>query len=112
MEVNQLKESITKVLDDKRGLDIRVVNLDGRTIIADYFIIATGSSAPHLRALAEAIESELEQLDLRPLRKEGIADARWIVLDYGSIIVHLFNRESRDYYCLEKLWENDNTDMT
>ena len=106
MDTKQLKDAIVKVLQDKKGLDIRVVDLDGRTIIADYFIIATGTSAPHLRALAEYIESEIEKSKLRPLRKEGLREGGWIVLDYGSIIVHLFNRESRDYYCLEKLWGN------
>ena len=110
MDTKQLKDAIVKVLQDKNGLDIRVVDLDGRTIIADFFIIATGSSTPHLRALAEYIESGLEKDGIRPLRKEGLREGGWIVLDYGSIIVHLFNRESRDYCCLEKLWgSEDNT---
>ncbi|MGI6213781.1 MAG: ribosome silencing factor [Christensenellales bacterium] len=106
MEIIKLRDTVIKALQEKNGLDIKAVNLDGRTIIADYFIIATGNNGPHLRALADYTEEQLEANGVSPLRKEGVGEGRWIVLDYGSIIVHLFNRESRDYYCLEKLWGN------
>jgi ribosome-associated protein len=69
------------------------------------FVIATGTSRPHVQALAEGVEERLrEDLDLKPLRNEGKAEAEWILLDYGDIIVHLFQASAREYYGLERLW--------
>lgn len=69
------------------------------------FVIATGTSRPHVQALAEGVEERLrEDLDLKPLRNEGKAEAEWILLDYGDIIVHLFQAAAREYYGLERLW--------
>lgn len=107
MEIIKLKDTIIEVLVDKKALDIKVLDLADQTVIADYFIIATGRSTTQLRALAENLEEKLEKEDVFVLRKEGIREGRWVVMDYGSVIVHLFNSENRDYYCLEKLWEKE-----
>ncbi len=102
----KLAERIRDILDEKKGLDIQIVDLAGKTIIADYFVIASGRSKPHIRALAEELELELKKDDILPLTIEGRESARWILLDYGSTIVHVFHEEDRAFYSLEKLWQD------
>ena len=104
METKKLAESIGKFLSDKKAEDVSLISVSDKTIIADYFIIATGSSMTHVRALCENLEEEMDKNGIAPLRREGIREGRWAVLDYGDIIVHIFNDESRDFYNLEKLW--------
>jgi len=73
-------------------------------VITDLFVIATGTSRPHVQALAEEAEAELKEIDRRPLRREGLKDATWVLLDYGDIVIHVFDQETRSYYDLERLW--------
>lgn len=72
--------------------------------IADVFVIATGTSRPHVQTLAEAIEERLAVRGRKPLRVEGLAEGLWVLLDYGDVLVHLFQQEPRSYYALERLW--------
>lgn len=105
MESFELKEKIKAILDDKQGGDILDVALEGKTSIADYFVIATGKNLVHTRALAEAVEEKLEAEGIFAKRKDGLTEMRWVVLDYGDVIVHLFQGATRDFYALEKLWK-------
>jgi len=73
-------------------------------VITDLFIIATGTSRRHVQTLAEEAEAELKEIDRRPLRREGLADATWVLLDYGDIVIHVFDHVTRSYYDLERLW--------
>lgn len=99
-------ENIVKALDSKRGEDICAIGVGDLTIVADYFIIANGSSTTQTKALAEEVEFKMSQLGVEPLRKEGYQGQTWIVLDYGDVVVHVFYKETRDYYNLERLWSD------
>lgn len=99
-------KTIVKALDSKRGEDIKAVNIRDITIIADYFIIAGASSTTQAKALADAVEYELGKLGIQPVRTEGYSAANWIILDYTDIVVHVFYKETRDLYKLEKLWSD------
>jgi ribosome-associated protein len=100
-------KTIVKALDSKRGEDIKAVNIRDITIIADYFVIAGASSTTQTKALADAVEYELErQHGIKPVRTEGYSAANWIILDYTDIVVHVFYKETRDLYKLEKLWSD------
>ena len=107
-EVSQQEalKTIIKALDSKRGEEIKAVNIHDLTIIADYFVIAAGGSTTQTKALADSVEYELKQLGVEPVRQEGYAGANWIILDYNDIVVHVFYKETRDFYNLEKLWQD------
>ncbi|HHT83631.1 MAG: ribosome silencing factor [Christensenellales bacterium] len=106
-----LKDEIVKTLQNKKAMDITVINIAEQTTIADYFIIATAKNAAQAKALVESLEESLEKKETRALRKEGVREARWVVIDYASVIVHIFNDETRDFYNLEKLWiKGDNVE--
>ena len=98
--------AIVKALDSKRGEDIQAIGIGDLTILADYFVIANGSSTTQTKALAEEVEFKMSQLGIEPLRTEGYQGQTWIVLDYGDIVVHVFYKETRSYYNLERLWSD------
>jgi ribosome-associated protein len=89
---------------EKKALDVTVLDLSGLTVIADYFVICSGESTTQVKAVAEFIEQEFAQKRIRPLGIEGVAHSHWILLDYGDVIIHVFEKETRAYYNLEKLW--------
>lgn len=95
-----------KVLDDKKGEDIISLNLEGRTSICDYFVICSGTSTTHVKALCDSLDEKFKEKGLTPKSKEGYTDGRWIALDYGDIVVHIFNDETRLFYHLERLWSS------
>ena len=101
---NEKLSTIVKALDSKRAEDIRIIEIGDLTIVADYFVIANGTSSTQTKALAEEVEFKMSQLGIEPNRTEGYQGATWVVLDYGDIIVHVFYKETRDYYQLERLW--------
>ena len=101
----QLKDLIINALEDKKAEDIVALNVAERTILADFFIICSGKSTTQVKALAENVEEKLEAEGIFATRKEGLREGRWAVLDYGSVIVHVFNSDTRDFYALEKLWK-------
>lgn len=97
-------EKIVKTLDRKKAQDVKVLKVTDLTILADYFIIANGGSTTQTKSLAGEVEFQLSQAGVEPTRTEGYSSSEWIVLDYSDIIVHVFNKDSRDYYQLERLW--------
>lgn len=99
--------AICKVLYDKKAIDILALHIGDKTIIADWFVVASGTSVTHVRALCDELEEKAQELGLPIRRKEGYDDARWIVLDFGFALVHLFHPEERAYYNIERLWEGD-----
>ena len=106
MTIEEKKEAMKTILEDKKAREVEVISLAGRTSLADYFIIATGGSIPHIRALADDIQLQMKtRYDVMPDHVEGYQAARWILLDYMDIVVHVFHEEDREYYSLEKLWE-------
>ncbi len=97
--------AVCKALADKRGKDIVCLYVREKTDLCDYFVIASGSNAPQIRAMGERVEELVEkELGLVPTRTEGVRDGRWAVVDYGDVIVHVFNDETRLFYHLERLW--------
>ena len=95
---------IAEVLDDRKAQDIKIINVNKKTVIADYFVIAGGSSRTQVNALADEVEYKLGLEGIEPTKVEGRGDGSWVLLDFDSVIVHVFGRESRDFYKLEKLW--------
>lgn len=104
LDVAQLSETLRQILDDGKAEDITVLDLAGKTSLADAMIIATGGSDRHVNALAERIVSKLKDLRLKTPRVEGMPVCDWVLIDTGDIIIHLFRPEVRGFYNLEKLW--------
>ena len=97
--------TVCKALSDKLGKDIVSLYVREKTDICDYFIIASGSNAPQIRAMGERVEELVEkEFGIVPTRTEGVRDGRWAVIDYADVIVHIFNDETRLFYHLERLW--------
>ncbi len=113
-EVNQSVNEISahqvaaKAADDKKALDVLVLDLREITSLADYFVIASGTSDRHVRTIAEEIEAKLKAFGYKALSQEGLDDASWVLLDYGDIVVHVFLNETRDFYKIERLWADAN----
>lgn len=100
-------DAAAHAIDDKKGLDIAVMDVSDHLVITDVFVMATGTSRRHVKSLSDAVIEKLRgDLDRRPLRKEGTEEANWILLDYGDIVVHVFDEETREFYDLERLWGN------
>ena len=107
MTSNEKTQLICKILSDKKADGIVYIAVETKTSLCDYFIIAGGRSKTQVKALAENLEEKLKkEYDIVPRRTEGIQGGRWAVLDYEDVIVHLFGDEERDFYRLERLWED------
>ena len=103
-EAAELAHRIVEIASDKKGSDIVMLRTAELTTMADFFVICSGRSDRQVQALAGAIIEELREDGIRPLGTEGLNAARWVLLDYGSVIVHVFAPEERDYYGLDRLW--------
>ncbi|NLL69802.1 MAG: ribosome silencing factor [Epulopiscium sp.] len=93
-------------LDEKQGEDIRILDIHGISILADYFVITHGNNQNHVQALAEHVIESLAEAGYRLLRREGEATSSWILLDYGHIMIHVFGKEERNFYDLERIWSD------
>lgn len=91
-------------LGEKKAQDIKMVRVDNQTIIADYFVIATGTSTTHIKSLADELEFRLGKEGYSPSRIDGVNNDSWVLMDYGSVLIHIFKPESREFYKLDKLW--------
>ena len=101
----QLADRICKALSEKRGRDIVTLYVREKTALCDYFVIASASNSPQIRAMGERVEEVIsKEYGIDPTRTEGVRDGRWAVIDYGDVIVHIFNDETRLFYHLERLW--------
>ena len=103
---DELVKETVKILDAKKAGGITVLKVTNQTVIADYFVICTGNSNTQIKSLSDELEFKLKQRGLEPKNIEGFREASWIVMDYNSVIVHIFNREQREFYNLEKLWND------
>ena len=109
----ELAAAIVNILYEKKAHDIKLLRVTDQTIIADYFVIATGTSNTQIKALADELEYKTGLDGVKPSSTEGFREATWIVLDYASVIVHIFNRETREFYNLEKLWgDSESVDVS
>lgn len=100
----EIAYQVTKALDEKQGRDIRLLKIDRVSSLADYFLICTGTSNTHVKTLCDYAEYTLEQLGETMLSREGHRGNSWELLDYGSIVVHVFTEDARKFYDLERLW--------
>lgn len=112
MSPEEIKNAVCKELDERKAVDITVLNVSHLTVVADYFVICTARSNKQVKALAEYVSEKLEDAGVPTLRSDGVREGKWAVLDFGSVIVHIFNDDTRMFYCLEKLWtDGDNVEF-
>lgn len=105
-DAKALAEAIADVLDSKKGHDIKVLYVEDKTVITEYFVICTGNSSTQVKALLGEVEYRLEQRGVTPYGIEGRDNNSWMILDYSNVIVHVFSREAREFYNLDKLYED------
>jgi ribosome-associated protein len=92
-------------LDNKKGMDVKLLAVGDQTVLADYFVLATGTSNTHVRALSDEVEFKLkEELQVEPSHIEGASGNAWTLLDYGCVVINIFTAQARDFYKLERLW--------
>ena len=102
-----MKDMVTKIAEilyDKKAQNIVALDVKELTVITDCMLIATGRSTIQVRTLADEVEERMTEMGYEPIRKEGMQEGRWVVLDYGEVLVHIFHMEERDFYRLDKLW--------
>ena len=107
MEVAEIKKNIEQILDNNKALSITSINLKNKSYIADYMIIASGTSSRHLQSLSEILVAELKKLGISDCRIEGRNSNDWKLVDTLDIIVHIFHPEKREFYDLEKMWSEE-----
>lgn len=105
----EMAKLVYEALEDKKGEDIQVIEIKEISIIADYFIIANGSNSSQVDALVDNVKEVLAKKGYEPLRIEGVRSASWILMDYGDVVVHVFSKEDRLFYNLERIWRDGNT---
>lgn len=103
---NELLNKIIKLLEDKKAIDLNTIDVKEKTTLADYFIIVSGTSSTHIKALADNVEIELKKEEIHPNKIEGY-NTEWILIDYGDIVVHIFTEGERQNYKLEELYERN-----
>lgn len=112
--MNQAKEmarTAYDALEEKKGIDIKIIDISEISVIADYFIIATGNSSSQVSALVENVEEQMNKKNFSMKQREGGGHSPWVLLDYADIIIHVFEKESRSFYNLEHLW-HDGTEIS
>ena len=104
MTPKELAVLAAKALDEKKGREIAAIEITDITTLADYFVIASGTSSTHVKSLAEEVEFQFKEKGVAPIRTEGFNTQNWFILDYANVIVHVFSPDARDYYDLDHLW--------
>lgn len=104
MTSKELALKIASVLDDHKAKDIKILEVESVTSIADYFVICNGNSNTHIKSLSGEVEYELDQLGIKPAHNEGVSTATWVLKDYTTVVVHIFGKEADEFYRLEHLW--------
>ena len=107
MDSKTFAQKICETLIDHKAEDVVCIDVKGKTEVADFYVVASGRSMTHTRSLIEYVEKEAEEIGYSPIRMEGVREGRWAVIDYGDVIVHIFNDESRLMYHLENLWGDE-----
>lgn len=108
MKTEDFKNKIKEILENKKAEEIAEIFVREKTSITDYFVIASGKSITQVKSLAENLDFELSKIGIEPKRIEGYKDCKWILMDYGDVIVHIFLQEVRNQYSLEDLWNKNN----
>ena len=100
-----MTEELVKALEEKQALDIRVFDVRGGSHITDFYVVASGNSAPHLKALLSEAGRHMRSVDVKTYRTSGESESGWIVIDFLDVVLHVFSPEARKYYSIEKLWD-------
>ncbi|MCD7769436.1 MAG: ribosome silencing factor [Oscillospiraceae bacterium] len=106
MEPFEAAKLAVQALADKQASDIRLLKTTELTVLADYFLICTANSTPHVRTLYDEVDRRLSEAGMPPVRREGYRNSNWLLLDFGCLIVHIFQKETREFYNLERLWSD------
>ena len=109
LKSRELALTAAEAAHNKKALDVIILELGELTVIADYFVICSGESTTQVKAIAESIEHEFTRKGTTPIGREGLNFSHWVLLDYGDVIIHIFEKETREYYSLEKLWMDART---
>lgn len=109
MESEEKMEVIREAMDELKGADIKVLAVADKTQMTDYMVICSGTSNIHIRSIADRILERMKEHDIKGIRREGYADARWILMDFGDVVAHVFDPEDRAFYGLEEFWESEKT---
>lgn len=112
LKPKELAIRIAEILDTKKGEDITILDVNHLTTVTDYFVIAGARNVLQTRAMAEELEDKLSEEGIEARRRDGYGDSRWIVLDYSSVIVHIFHFEERENYNIERLWMDGSNRLT
>ena len=105
----QMAQLACRALDEKKGKDIKVIDIHDVSVIADYFVIASGSNQNQVQAMVVNVEEQLGRAGFEPKQVEGMRNSSWILMDYGDVIVHVFDEENRLFYDLERIWRDGKT---
>ena len=105
----QMAQLVCRALDEKKGRDIKVIDIHDVSVIADYFGIASGSNQNQVQAMVDNVEEQLGRAGFEPKQVEGVRNSSWILMDYGDVIVHVFDEENRLFYDLERIWRDGKT---
>ena len=106
MEAKEMAKLAVAALEDRKAVDVKVIDIENISTLADYFIIASGTNRNQVQAMSEAVEEELEKHGIHPKSIEGYRTANWILMDYGDIVLHIFDEENRLFYDIERIWKD------
>mgnify|MGYP000112909814 CR=1 FL=1 len=102
----ELAKETVKILDEKKAMDLKVIGIKDISVLADYFVFSTGTSSTHVKSLAEEVEFKLKQFGVSPEHVDGYRSNSWVLLDYGNVMVHIFTEDAREFYNLDRLWQD------
>lgn len=105
MQALNIVKTAVKAIDSKKGEDIEVIGITDLTVLTDYFVIATATSSTQIKAMADEVEYKLDEFGVEPHHIEG-RNTNWVCLDYNSVVIHIFHKQQREFYSLERLWED------
>lgn len=106
VQAKEMAKIAYHALDEKKGEDIRIIDIAGISVLADYFIIANGSSESQVQAMVDNVEEEMHKAGYSLKQREGYGSGNWVLLDFGDVIVHVFDKENRLFYDLERIWRD------
>lgn len=106
MDARKMVEIAYKALDEKKGEDIQIIKVGDVSVIADYFLIVNGNSDPQVQALVNNVQEALAKEGVHPKQIEGVRNSSWILMDYGDVVIHVFSKEDRCFYDLERVWKD------
>ncbi|MBQ1801626.1 ribosome silencing factor [Lachnobacterium bovis] len=106
MELLEIVKKIANALDDKKAFDVKVLDITKISVLADYFVLASGDNSSQLQAMMDIVEEVMYKNGINSKRVEGSANSSWILMDYNDVVIHIFNKEEREFYNLDKVWSD------